>query len=691
MPRSQRLDQVSLDNLQGAGEKTISRLNKLGIFNLQDLLLHLPIRYEDRTRLTPLGGLQPGQSALVEGDVELTDVAGTTRRSLICRISDGTGFLNLRFFHFRPEQFRALSNLRRIRCFGEVRHGAHGLEMVHPEYDALNGAVSPPLEPALTPVYPTTDGLRQQSLRRFVAQALRSADPDQEDSVRLPPQLAPELDAMSWWSAVRSLHHPADTCPEVLERARRRLAYEELLAHHLSLARFRQEIRRQSAPVLSTAEAVKESFRTGLPFSLTQAQRRVIGEIEADLRSGRPMMRLLQGDVGSGKTVVAAHAALAATSSGWQTALMAPTELLAEQHFHTFSGWLKSSGVTTALLTGRLKGQSRRDALAAIASGDTALVIGTHALFQETVEFHRLGLTIIDEQHRFGVHQRLALRDKAHPDAALPHQLVMTATPIPRTLAILGYADLDCSIIDERPPGRTPVVTSVIPSTRRGEIIDRIASWISSGRQAYWVCTLIEESEALQCEAAANTASSLAQALPGIRVRLLHGRMPAAEKDSVMQEFKAGGSDILVATTVIEVGVDVPNAGLMIIENPERLGLAQLHQLRGRIGRGPGDAYCILLYQPPLSAIGRERLKILKESSDGFVIAEKDLQLRGPGEFLGIRQTGLARFRIADLARDADLIETVGASADRLLKHHPGLITPLIDRWVGQGLHYAGA
>lgn len=691
MPKSRRLDRVSLDNLQGAGEKTIGRLNKLGIFNLQDLLLHLPIRYEDRTRLTPLGALQLGQPALVEGDVELADVAGTTRRSLICRISDGTGFLNLRFFHFRPEQLRALSSLRRIRCFGEIRAGAHGLEMVHPEYEALNGAVSPPLEPGLTPVYPTTDGLRQQSLRRFVAQALRLANPDQEDAVRLPPRLAPELDAMSWWDAVRSLHRPTDACPETLERARRRLAYEELLAHHLSLARFRQEIRRRSAPMLSTDEAVKETLRTGLPFPLTQAQRRVIGEIEADLRSGRPMMRLLQGDVGSGKTVVAAHAALAAASSGWQAALMAPTELLAEQHFHTFSGWLESSGVTTTLLTGRLKGQGRRDALAAIASGDTALVIGTHALFQETVEFHRLGLTVIDEQHRFGVHQRLALRDKAHPDAALPHQLVMTATPIPRTLAILGYADLDCSIIDELPPGRTPVVTSVIPSTRRGEIIDRIAGWIGSGRQAYWVCTLIEESEALQCEAAANTASSLAQALPGLRVRLLHGRMSAAEKDSVMQEFKAGESDILVATTVIEVGVDVPNAGLMIIENPERLGLAQLHQLRGRVGRGPGDAYCILLYQPPLSAIGRERLKILKESSDGFVIAEKDLQLRGPGEFLGIRQTGSARFRIADLARDADLIETVGASADRLLERHPELVTPLIDRWVGQGLHYAGA
>lgn len=691
MPKWRRLDQFSLDNLQGAGEKTIGRLNKLGIFNLQDLLLHLPIRYEDRTRLTPLGALQPGQSALVEGEVELADVAGTGRRSLICRISDGTGFLNLRFFHFRPEQLRALNNFQRIRCFGEVRPGTHGLEMVHPEYAALHGSTCLPLESGLTPVYPTTDGLRQQSLRRFVAQALRSANPDQEDSVRLPPRLAPELDAMSWWDAVRSLHRPPDAHPETLERARRRLAYEELLAHHLSLARFRQEIRRRSAPVLCVDESVKETFRAGLPFFLTGAQRRVIGEIESDLRSGRPMMRLLQGDVGSGKTVIAAHAALAAASNGWQAALMAPTELLAEQHFHTFSDWLASSGVPTTLLTGRLKGQSRREALAAIASGDTALVIGTHALFQETVEFHRLGLTIIDEQHRFGVHQRLALRDKAHPDAALPHQLVMTATPIPRTLAILGYADLDCSIIDELPPGRTPVVTSVIPSTRRGEIIDRIASWVANGRQAYWVCTLIEESEALQCEAAANTAASLAQALPGLRVRLLHGRMSAPEKHSVMQEFKGSGSDILVATTVIEVGVDVPNAGLMIIENPERLGLAQIHQLRGRVGRGPGDAYCILLYQPPLSASGRERLKILKESSDGFVIAEKDLQLRGPGEFLGVRQTGLARFRIADLARDADLIERVGASTEHLFECHTELITPLIDRWVGQGFHYAGA
>ncbi|MEW6038053.1 MAG: ATP-dependent DNA helicase RecG [Pseudomonadota bacterium] len=691
MPKSRRPDQVSLDRLQGAGEKTLGRLNKLGIFKLQDLLLHLPIRYEDRTRLTPLGALQPGQSALVEGDVELADIAGTARRSLICRIGDGTGFLNLRFFHFRPEQLRALSRLRRIRCFGEVRSGPHGLEMIHPEYEALNGTASPPLESGLTPVYPTTDGLRQQSLRRFVAQALRLARPGQEDAVRLPPRLAPELDAMSWWDAVRSLHRPPDACPETLERARRRLAYEELLAHHLSLARFRQEIRRRSAPVLSTDEAVKDTFRTGLPFSLTRAQQRVIGEIEVDLGSGRPMMRLLQGDVGSGKTVIAAHAALAAASNGWQTALMAPTELLAEQHFHTFRTWLQPAGVTTTLLTGKLKGQTRRDILAAVAGGDAALVIGTHALFQETVEFHRLGLTIIDEQHRFGVHQRLALRDKAHPDAALPHQMVMTATPIPRTLAILGYADLDYSIIDELPPGRTPVVTSVIPSTRRGEIIDRIASWIASGRQAYWVCTLIEDSEALQCEAAENTAASLAEALPGLRVRLLHGRLSSAEKDLIMREFKAGRSDILVATTVIEVGVDVPNAGLMIIENPERLGLAQLHQLRGRVGRGPGDAYCVLLYQSPLSAVGRERLKILKESSDGFVIAEKDLQLRGPGEFLGVRQTGLARFRIADLARDADLIEMVGLSAERLLEHHPEAVPPLLSRWVEQGLQYVGA
>ncbi|QJD29743.1 ATP-dependent DNA helicase RecG [Methylococcus geothermalis] len=691
MTKSRALGQVSLGSLQGAGEKTIARLNKLGIFSLQDLLLHLPIRYEDRTRLTPLGSLQPGQSALVEGEVELADVAGTTRRSLICRISDGTGFLNLRFFHFRPEQLRALSGTRRIRCFGEARLGAHGLEMVHPEYEGLNGTASPPLEPGLTPVYPTTDGLRQQSLRRLVAQALRIAGQFPDDPVEFPLKLSPVLDAMSWWHAVHSLHRPVDSRHDILERARRRLAYEELLAHHLSLGRFRQEIRRRSAPLLRTNSVLKESFSAGLPFALTAAQRRVIREIESDLCAGRPMMRLLQGDVGSGKTVIAAHAALAAATSGWQTALMAPTELLAEQHFRTFSAWLKPAGITTALLTGKLKSQARRDTLSAVAAGDAALVIGTHALFQQTVEFHRLGLIIIDEQHRFGVHQRLALRDKAHPDAVLPHQLVMTATPIPRTLAILGYADLDCSIIDELPPGRTPVVTSVIPSTRRAEIIDRIGNWIAGGRQAYWVCTLIEESEALQCEAAENTAASLAEALPGLRVRLLHGRMSASEKDLVMQEFKAGESDILVATTVIEVGVDVPNAGLMIIENPERLGLAQLHQLRGRVGRGPGEAYCILLYQSPLSATGKERLKILKESSDGFVIAEKDLQLRGPGEFLGVRQTGLARFRIADLARDADLLETVPRNAERLLECHPELVAPLLGRWVDHGLHYVGA
>ncbi|MDD2769465.1 MAG: ATP-dependent DNA helicase RecG [Methylococcus sp.] len=691
MPKSRALRQAPLDSLQGAGEKTVGRLHKLGIFSLQDLLLHLPIRYEDRSKLTPLGALQPGRAALVEGDVELTDVAGTTRRSLICRISDGTGFLNLRFFHFRPEQLRILNSLGRIRCFGEVRAGAHGLEMVHPEYEGLNGSASPPLESGLTPVYPTTDGLRQQSLRRFIGQALRFAQHDSDDPAEFPAHLSPVLDAMSWWEAVRCLHRPADLHPDTLETARRRLAYEELLAHHLSLARFRTEIRRQSAPMLRANSSLKESFIAGLPFALTGAQQRVIGEIEADLCSGRPMMRLLQGDVGSGKTVIAAHAALTAAANGWQTALMAPTELLAEQHFRTFSAWLQPAGISTILLTGKLKGQARRSTLAVIAAGNAGLVIGTHALFQDAVAFHRLGLTVIDEQHRFGVHQRLALRDKAHPDTVLPHQLVMTATPIPRTLAILGYADLDCSVIDELPPGRTPVVTSVIPSPRRQEIIDRIGSWVAAGRQAYWVCTLIEESEALQCEAAENTAASLAEALPGLRIRLLHGRMSSTEKDSVMQEFKGGRSDILVATTVIEVGVDVPNAGLMIIENPERLGLAQLHQLRGRVGRGPGDAYCILLYQPPLSAVGKERLKILKDSSDGFVIAEKDLELRGPGEFLGIRQTGLARFRIADLARDNDLLDAVTANAERLLERHPELVAQLLNRWVEQGLQYVGA
>ncbi len=681
-----------LDILCGAGEKTIRRLRKLSIQSVQDLLLHLPQRYEDRTRLTPLGALCIGQTALVEGVIELAEIAGKDRPILLCRISDGTGFLQLRFFHFTSEQHRQMNRGRRIRCFGEVRAGLGGREMIHPEYRLLEEGSVVPLETTLTPVYPSTEGVSQSLLRRLIQQALEFLGTGTQEETELPAGLSPHLDAMSVRQALFLLHRPTPECPPArLEMARRRLAFEELLAHRISVSRSRQENRTLTAPRLEPNESLIRAFRQALPFSLTAAQLRVIQEIGTDLARGFPMMRLLQGDVGSGKTVVAAHAFLTAAANGWQTALMTPTEILAEQHFRTFSTWLKPLGLRVALLTGKLKGQARQDLLDDIARGESMLIAGTHALFQDGVTFHRLGLVIIDEQHRFGVHQRLKLRDKTPQQGWKPHQLLMTATPIPRTLAMLSYADLDLSVLDEIPPGRTPIETRIIPAWRRHEIIARIANWIAAGRQAYWVCTLIEESEQLQCEAAETTATHLAASLPGIRVGLIHGRMSSAEKDSRMRAFQAGAIDLLVATTVIEVGVDVPNASLMVIENAERLGLAQLHQLRGRVGRGPGTAYCLLLYQPPLSEIAKKRLGILKQSSVGSVIAERDLELRGPGEFLGVRQAGIVQYRVADLVRDRDLVEQVVPVAETLLRDHGSRVAPIIRRWIGDAFRFAYA
>jgi ATP-dependent DNA helicase RecG len=581
---------------------------------------------------------------------------------------------------------------RRIRCFGEVRAGLSGREMIHPEYRLLDQHSIVPLETTLTPVYPSTEGVSQHTLRRLVQQALDLALTGEPSEPELPVGLSPYLDGMSRRDALSMLHRPRPECPPArLEMARRRLAFEELLAHQISVARSRQENRAFAAPRLDPDKTLTAAFRQALAFRLTASQHRVVDEITADLARGFPMMRLLQGEVGSGKTVVAAHALLTAAANGWQTALMTPTEILAEQHFRTFSGWLEPLGFRVTLLTGRLKGQARQSVLDDVAGGESMLVVGTHALFQDGVTFHRLGLVVIDEQHRFGVHQRLRLRDKAQQEGWKLHQLVMTATPIPRTLAMLSYADLDHSVLDEIPPGRTPVETRILPATRRHEIIARIADWIAQGRQAYWVCTLIEESERLQCEAAETTAASLSAALPGTRVGLIHGRMSSAEKDSRMQAFKAGAFDLLVATTVVEVGVDVPSAALMVIENAGRLGLAQLHQLRGRVGRGPGEAYCLLLYQPPLSEIAKERLRVLRESNDGFAIANRDLELRGPGEFLGVRQAGMAQFRVADLGRDRDLIEQVSPVAETLLRDHAGMIEPIVQRWIGEASRFAHA
>jgi ATP-dependent DNA helicase RecG len=684
-------ERASIATLKGAGPQTLGKLERLGLKTLQDLLFHLPLRYEDRTRVKPLGSLRGGDRVLIEGRVELAETTPTGRRSLVVRIADGTGSLQLRFFHFTQDQRRQFERGRRIQCFGEIRNGVYGPEMVHPDYRMLGAMESVSRESTLTPVYPLTEGIHQKTIRRLIEQSLARVD-DLRDW--LPPHLFAGNGGYSLAAALRLLHAPPGNCdPEspIINAARNRLILEELLAHHLSLCRYRAHMRTHHAPVLRIPETRVEAFRQSLPFALTAAQRRVVREIAADLARPLPMMRLVQGDVGSGKTVVAAFAALAALNSGHQVAIMAPTELLAEQHSGSFRQWLEPLGVDIVFLSGKTKGDTRRRVLNAIATGQAGLIVGTHALFQEQVAFHKLGLVIIDEQHRFGVHQRLSLREKGSHEGGYPHQLIMTATPIPRTLAMIGYADLDLSIIDERPPGRTPVQTIVAPTARRGDIIARIADWVARGRQVYWVCTLIEESEPLQAEAAERTAELLKRALSSLRVALIHGRLKTIEKDAIMRDFKDGGIDVLVATTVIEVGVDVPNASLMVIENAERLGLAQLHQLRGRVGRGPGEAHCVLLYQPPLTETARKRLAILRETDDGFIIADEDMKIRGPGELLGTRQTGQAQFRIADLARDRELIGSIHEAAETLSRDHPDHVAPLIERWLGQAVQYAEA
>ncbi|NOS88362.1 MAG: ATP-dependent DNA helicase RecG [Methylococcaceae bacterium] len=685
----------SVTTLTGIGAQTASRLHKLGIYTLQDLLFHLPLRYEDRTRIYPINSLVSGTTALVCGTVEFIDILPRGRKSLICQINDGTGALSLKFFHFSANQHNSLKPGTLISCFGEVRYGYAGLEIVHPDYQIITDPNAYTTETKLTPVYPLTEGLSQNTLRKAVKQALSLCQ--QEPGLLtdwLPAELLKNASYPSLADAIHTLHAPDETLSltdlhNSKHPALKRLALEELLAHHLSLCLAKSLAKIWQAPRLSADTATTTAFLNALPFQLTNAQQRVIQDIVADCHQAQPMMRLVQGDVGSGKTIVSAYAALLALASGYQVAVMAPTELLAEQHKRNFSVWFQGVDTQVVYLTGQLKGNARKDALQRLADGTAGIIIGTHALFQEAVHFHRLGLIIIDEQHRFGVHQRLALREKGQHGDSRPHQLVMTATPIPRTLAMLQYADLDISIIDELPPGRKPIVTSVIPAERRSEVIDRINSWVAKRRQVYWVCTLIEESEALQCEAAEKTAELLVQALPDVRVALIHGRMKNADKDAVMQAFKNHQLDLLVATTVIEVGVDVPNAGLMIIENPERLGLSQLHQLRGRVGRGADDSYCLLMYQGPLSDTARQRLGILRDSNDGFVIAEKDLELRGPGDVMGTRQTGAIHFKIADLERDAELLDSIPPIGAQLLASNPAAAHALCARWLGIATDYA--
>ncbi|MCO7553129.1 ATP-dependent DNA helicase RecG [Metapseudomonas otitidis] len=685
------LAQVPVTALKGVGEALAEKLARVGLENLQDILFHLPLRYQDRTRVVPIGALRPGQDAVIEGQVTGADVVMGKRRSLLVRLHDGSGSLSLRFYHFSNAQRDGLKRGTQLRCYGEVRPGASGLEIYHPEYRALNGDEPPPVEQTLTPIYPTTEGLTQQRLRNLSQLALARLGPHSLPDW-LPDELARDYRLGPLDEAIRYLHRPPPDADlkELAEGrhwAQHRLAFEELLTHQLSLQRLREQQRAQAAPQLPPAKDLPRRYLANLGFQPTGAQQRVAAEIAYDLAQPEPMLRLVQGDVGAGKTVVAALAALQALEAGYQVALMAPTEILAEQHYLNFSKWLEPLGIEVAWLAGKLKGKARAAALERIAAG-APMVVGTHALFQDEVTYRRLALVIIDEQHRFGVQQRLALRRKGIDGRLSPHQLIMTATPIPRTLAMSAYADLDTSILDELPPGRTPVNTVLVADNRREEVIERVRAACHEGRQAYWVCTLIEESEELTCQAAETTYEELSLALGDLRVGLIHGRMKAPEKAAVMDAFKRGELQLLVATTVIEVGVDVPNASLMIIENPERLGLAQLHQLRGRVGRGSAASHCVLLYHPPLSQLGRERLGIMRETCDGFVIAEKDLELRGPGEMLGTRQTGLLQFKVADLMRDADLLPAVRDAAQALMERWPQHVSPLLERWLRHGQQY---
>jgi len=684
------LDAVSVLSLKGVGDAMALKLAGIGIQTLQDVLFHLPFRYQDRTRLTKIGHLSPGHEAVVCGEVLIADVVVRQRRSLLVRINDGTGSITLRFFHFNQQQVKQFERGQPVRCFGEVRRGPGMLEMVHPEYRLIKDAAAAEaaLETRLTPFYPTTEGVQQTTLRRLTDQALAALEKSALEDL-IPASMLVDIELPDVINALKTVHRPqpgvdVHALMEGVHPAHRRLALEELIAHRLGLRLLRLNAQRQQAPLIRPAGKQLGALRKGLQFRLTGAQDRVLLDVLNDMGTEEPMLRLIQGDVGSGKTIVAALAAAQVVECGYQVAMMAPTEILAEQHMLNFSEWFEPLGIGVGWLTGKLRAAQRRSAIEAIAMGQQQIVVGTHALFQKDVTFNNLGLVIIDEQHRFGVHQRMALRNKGAVRNTLPHQLIMTATPIPRTLAMTAYADLDVSVIDELPPGRKPVITVAVDNNRRNEVIERVGAAIDDGRQVYWVCTLIEESESLQAEAAEDTHARLTELLPRHRVALVHGRLKPRDKEAVMQSFKACEIDLLIATTVIEVGVDVPNASLMIIENAERLGLSQLHQLRGRVGRGSAQSSCMLLYQTPLSNNARERLGIMRKTNDGFVIAEKDLSLRGAGEVLGTRQTGLAEFRIAQLGRDDDLLDDVSDIADRLLASHPINVQRLVRRWIGE-------
>jgi len=688
-----QLSEIPVTELKGVGASLSIKLKKLDIESVQDILFHLPIRYEDRTRIYPLSSIKHGQSISVEGVIENSKINFGKRRSLSCFIRENNRYLECRFFHFSAAQKNAMIQGKKLRCFGEVKFSKNGWQMIHPEYQIFDEDHAPPLSESLTPIYPTTEGLHQKRWQSLIQQALSYLEqfPLQE---WLPNQLLVEQQYPDLMSTMKKLHAPgAEISISQFESGQSpvqiRLAFEELLAHQLSMKTLRSKIRKEPSPVLMLEKKLSQQLRDRLPFKLTSAQQRVIAQIAQDLNQSKPMLRLVQGDVGSGKTLVAAFAAIQAIAAGYQVALMAPTEILTEQHAKNFSEWLQPFGIPVAWLSGKFSGKKRKQVEQHIADGSAKMVVGTHALFQKSVSFPKLALVIIDEQHRFGVHQRMALREKGTDTHGVPHQLIMTATPIPRTLSMTAYADLDVSVIDELPPGRTPVKTALVSDQRRDEVIERVSEACKEGRQAYWVCTLIEESEALQCQAAEVTSEKLQQQLQGLNIGLVHGRLKSEQKDNVMQAFKKGEIDLLVATTVIEVGVDVANASLMIIENPERLGLSQLHQLRGRVGRGATASHCVLLYHAPLSRNGQERLAIMRETNDGFKIAEKDLKLRGPGEVLGTRQTGMTTFKIADIIEHQHLIPAVNQWANKMVESDYPHINSIVKRWMGQSEKYA--
>lgn len=685
--------QRSILDLKGVGPQLAVKLAKLQIKTLQDVLFHLPLKYVDRTRIYPLNTVRVDETVVIEGVIEKVSVIPKPRRNLLVKIRDSSGTAEIRFFHFNTQQQQQMVAGNNMRCFGQARLGRTGLQFIHPEYRVFAPAQVLPVEEYLTPIYPATDGVGQKLLRTMVQQVLRLLEPIQQQLEILPASLVQELAFMPLYTGLQQMHFPTpDFYTQMLNQgvhpAQQRLAFEELLAHHLSLRQKRNVMQKEQAPCIAHDNQMAQHLQQQLPFPLTSAQLRTIAIIRQDLARHFPMLRLVQGDVGSGKTLVAVMAALTVIEAGLQVAFMAPTEILAEQHYANIRKWFAQLEIPVACLTAKLNAKDKLVLQQQISNGQIKMVIGTHALFQDAVEFQNLGLVIIDEQHKFGVAQRLALQRKGKQNF-VPHQLILTATPIPRTLAMTFYADLDYAVIDELPPGRKPITTIVVNSTRRAEVLQRIADICAQGQQVYWVCTLIAESEVIDSKPAEIAFQELQAQLPQLKIALIHARMPTADKEQIMADFKNGAINLLVATTVIEVGVDVPNASLMVIENPERLGLAQLHQLRGRVGRGAQQSYCVLLYKAPLGQKAMQRLQFLRDSQDGFALAEFDLQLRGPGEVFGTRQSGLANLRIADLTRDKNLLPKVATAAELILADFPGMIPNLLRRWMREQLEYA--